>query len=88
MAKTKKTTIDDLAVIVKHGFDEMGGQLGGRMDKIETRMGKMEGAIHGLQEGQERIEMRLCNVAYRFELLELESRVKILESKMGIRSKE
>ena len=63
-----KMTIDDLAVIVKEGFD-------GVTDKLD----KLETDVTGLKEGQERIELRLDNVAYRFELVALEQRVKTLE---------
>ena len=54
-------TIDDLAVMIKDGFD------GVTKD------------IDELKKGQERIELRLDNVAYRFELVALEKRVEKLE---------
>jgi archaellum component FlaC len=98
MAKTKKTTLDDLARMVKVGFDETGKRLDGvekRLDGVEKRLGGgekrlngVEGEIESLKEGQERIELRLSNVAYRFELLELQGRVKILEEKMGVKRKD
>jgi archaellum component FlaC len=74
MAKTKKTTLDDLARMVKVGFDETGKRLDGvekRLDGVEKRLGRVEGDIESLKEGQERIELRLSNVGYRFELVEL-----------------
>ncbi len=37
----KKTTIDDLARMVKGGFDETGG----RLSKLENRVYKIEGAV-------------------------------------------
>jgi len=49
----KKATIDDLAIAVKSGFDDV--------DKQFKNTGKQ---LKGLQEGQERIELRLNNVAY------------------------
>jgi len=52
MAKTKKTTLDDLARMVKSGFDE-----------VEKRMDKNEQNIDLLKESSERIELRLANVA-------------------------
>ena len=68
-----KTTIDDLAVMVKGGFDAMDG----RFDKMENR-------LDGLEQGQEDIKLRLDNVAYRFELVELQRRVELVEKKVGI----
>lgn len=47
-------TIDDLAIMVKEGFE------------------RVEKDMDDLKQGQERIELRLDNVAYRFELVALE----------------
>ena len=68
-----KTTIDDLAVMVKGGFDTMDG----RFDKVENK-------LEVLEQGQEEIKLRLDNVAYRFELVELQRRVELVEKKVGI----
>ena len=60
MAKTKtnsKITIDKLAVMIQNGF------IG-----VDKRFEKMERDISGLKDGLERVELRLTNVAYRFEL--------------------
>jgi archaellum component FlaC len=91
MAKIKKTTLNDLARMVKVGFDETGKRLDGvekGLDGVEKRLGGVEGEIESLKEGQERIELRLSNVAYRFELIELQGRVKILEEKLGVKRKD
>lgn len=71
----KNITLDDLAGMVKGGFDEVNG----RLDKLETRFTTLE-------RGQEDIILKLDNVAYRFELVALEKRVKELEEKVGIKS--
>ena len=68
-----KTTIDDLAIMVKGGFDAMDG-----------RFDKMENKLEVLEQGQEEIKLRLDNVAYRFELVELQRRVELVEKKVGI----
>lgn len=60
----KKITTDDLAVMVKDGFDHM------------------EKRIDGLEKGQEEIKLKLDNVAYRFEVVELQRRVALLERKL------
>lgn len=66
--KRKETTIDDLAVMVKKGFDGMHGEMNSRFNKIDTRFDRLE-------RGHEDINLRLGEVAYRFELRELERRV-------------
>lgn len=50
-------TVDSLAVIVKNEFDNVNKQLGGMNTQLKE-----------LQQGQENIELKLTNVAYRFEL--------------------
>lgn len=69
--KNKKVTINDLAVMVKQGFDDATKQF----DKVNQR-------LNSLEQGQERIELRLTNVAYRFELVELQKRVEKIEKQV------
>ena len=71
----KNITIDDLAVAVKSGFDG-----------VDKKFNNIDKQLKSLLSGQERIELRLNNVAYRFELVELENRVKRLEMKVGLKS--
>ena len=66
---------DSLARMVKNGFDDMGGKI----EKIQTD-------IELLKQGEERIELRLTNDPYRFEVVDLRKRVLILEEKVGIKS--
>lgn len=73
MAKSK-ITMDHLAVMIKKGFD---GQ-----DKKFAAISK---DIGELKQGQEEIKLGLDNVAYRFELVALENRVKALEKHTGIK---
>jgi len=67
-------TIGELAGMVKAGFDQM---------TIEFRGVKKD--IQDLKTGQEEIKLRLDNVAYRFELIELQRRVQLLEQRAGIK---
>ena len=62
-------TIDDLAGMIKEGFEK----------DVKQGFEKVEKDIDDLKQGQERIELRLDNVAYRFELVALEKRVEALE---------
>ena len=71
----KKTTIDDLAIVVNAGFEGVNKQFEGVNKRLK-----------GLERGQEQIKLRLDNVAYRFELVELERRVKRMELKLGLKS--
>lgn len=72
--------IDELAMMTKRGFDEMGERMNKGFSEVNKRLGLLE-------EGQEEIKLRLDNVAYRFELVELQRRVEVLEKKMGLKVK-
>jgi len=75
MKKPKKaTTIDDLAIMVAKGFEG-----------VQEQLSPMRSDIKDLKEGQEQITLKLDNVAYRFEVVELQRRVDLLEKKVGIR---
>jgi len=73
MDKETKKEFQDLGRMVKKGFDYVDK----RFDKVESRLDILE-------QGQEDIKLRLDNVAYRFELKDLEKRVKKLELKSGL----
>jgi len=75
----KNITIDELGMMVKHGFDDVQQGMNNRFDKIDKE-------IKELKQGQENIELKLSNVAYRFELEEVKQRVIILEKKLGVKS--
>lgn len=93
MNKKSDMTIDDLALMVQQGFDDLTGRLkkhdskfdsiDQRFDKIDQRFDKIEEDISGLKDGQERNTLKLDNVAYRFELTDLERRVQFLEKRAG-----
>ena len=74
----KNITINDLAVMVKTGFDQMG-------DDIRRGFSATKAGFDILGQGQEDIKLRLDSVAYRFELVELQKRVEILEKRAGIK---
>ena len=74
------TSLDDLARMVKEGFDEVHGTIKAGFDKVDNRLTDIE-------KGQEEIKLRLTNVAYRFELEELGKRVKALEKAVLQKSK-
>ncbi|OGE82483.1 MAG: hypothetical protein A3B10_00200 [Candidatus Doudnabacteria bacterium RIFCSPLOWO2_01_FULL_44_21] len=51
---------------------------------VQTGFGGVEKRLNNLKEGQEEIKLKLDNVAYRFELVELQRRVELLEKKVGM----
>lgn len=63
-------TLNDLATMVKGGFDA-----------VDKRFGKIEGRFDILERDHEEIKLRLDNVPYRFELQEVVKRLEALESK-------
>ena len=80
--KNKKITIDDLAMMTKQGFDEVG-------ESMKQGFTMVNNNIRILSENNARehedIKLRLDNVAYRFELVELQKRVEILEKRAGVK---
>lgn len=81
--KTARMTISRLAGMIKQGFDEMGKDL----STLKNDLVGVKGGLQTLQTGQEDIKLRLDNVPYRFEFVELEKRVDRLEDVSGIGKK-
>ena len=77
----KETTNEDLARMVKKGFDGTDK----RFDKMDQRLEKVDARLDNLEQGQDEIKLRLDNVAYRFEVEDVKKRVKKIEFKLGIR---
>lgn len=69
--KRKKTTIDDLAVMVKHGFDETAkkADMDARFDGMETRLAK--------------VEARLEKTATKADIEQLEKEIALLRYDLG-----
>ncbi len=74
----KNVTLDDLATMVKGGFDEVN-------KKMDDGFNAVNGRLSSLEQGQEEIILKLDNVAYRFELVALQKRVEELEKRAGIK---
>lgn len=77
MAK-KNITLDNLAGMIKRSFDG-----------VDKRFDRIEKALKDFREENslehEEIKLRLSQVAYRFELEEIDKRLKRVESKLGIK---
>ena len=88
--KEKDITNNELARMVKTGFDEMGKQFGKvdkRFEQADKRFERVENRLTALETGQEDIKLRLDNVAYRFEIVEVQKRLKALEEIVLSKSK-
>jgi len=84
IAKNRSITSNDLARMVKRGFDGVDKRFegfDGRFDRFETALKNFreENALE-----HEEIKLRLSQVAYRFELEEMNKRLKRVEMKVGI----
>ncbi|MDO8523487.1 MAG: hypothetical protein Q7S12_04405 [bacterium] len=91
----KETTNDELARMIAKGFEETASKvdlmavktdinslkssiqhIDGRLDHLDARMGRMEADLDELKGG----------IVYKFEFEDLMSRVKYLETKLGVES--
>ena len=70
--KKREITLEDLAQTMNQSFGELEKNINRRFDQSEIKFKKLE-------DGQDQIIMKLSNVAYRFEVKELEARVSVLE---------
>ena len=89
MKKIKKNiTIDDLASMVARGFENTATKsdikrLEDKLSSLITKVSLLVAKLSWLERGQEDIKLKLDNVAYSFELVELQLRVELLEKKVG-----
>ncbi|MBM3205744.1 hypothetical protein FJZ41_02790 [Candidatus Shapirobacteria bacterium] len=83
--KKKNISIDQLAQMVQRGFNETAVNMDRRFEHVDKRFDAVDKRLDKLEQGHEEIKLRLDNVAYRFELVELQRRVEILEKKTGIK---
>lgn len=92
--KIKNTTIDDLAIMITKGFEEMAT----KSDLLELEKEMKEGFIkvhddityiHGNLDAIEReitdIKKKLDNIVYRHEFETLRDRIASLEKKLGLK---
>ena len=72
---------EDLARMIKKGFDHNDK----RFDAVDKRFDRVESRLDNLDKGQEEIKLKLNNVAYRFEVEDLDKRLRKVEIKLGLR---
>jgi len=84
MERETKKEFQNLGRMIKKGFDHVDK----RFDNVDKRFNKVNGRLDILEQGQEEIKLKLDNVAYRFELKELEERFEKrlhkIELKLGL----
>jgi len=73
----KEIGLEDLAIMVTKGFDDMEKRIGERFDRLEKGQAALE-------KGHEEIKMDLGRRVSIFDHKELEFRVERLEEKVGI----
>jgi len=78
--KKNDEKIDRLALAIKKGFDENTKQ----HQKLFDRLDKHGERLSNLEQGQEDIKLKLDQVAYKFEVQELDRRLKKIEAKLGL----
>ena len=73
--------IDQLALAVKRGFNGVDK----RFDENTKQHQQIFDRTDNLEQGQEEIKLKLDKVAYRFEVQELDRRLKRVEAKLKIK---
>ena len=81
--KPNGTTIDDLAVMIKNGFDNTANKKD--VEEIRADLTKLDGKVDKIDERLIVVEKKLDRALYT-ELTHLEARVTRLEQKTGIKS--
>ncbi len=84
MDKQTKKEFDILARMINKRFDGVTSQMAKKED-VDARFDHIEKRMDTLEQGHEEIKLRLDNVAYHFELVELQRRVEILEKRAGVK---
>ena len=91
LIKKGSNEVENLTVMVKEGFDGVDEKIDQEINGVKGEINGVKGEIRGINikldilgRGLEEVKMRLSNVAYRFELVDLEKRVDVVEGKLGI----
>jgi hypothetical protein len=74
MDKQTKKEFDNLGGMIKRGFDGVDKRFEGvdkRFEGVDKRFDRLDKRMDTFEQGHEEIKLRLDNVAYRFELVEL-----------------
>lgn len=80
----KITTIEDLAVMIQGEFSHVREEFNGGFTALNKRLDSIVEEVLAIKMDLEQVKSTLANVAYRFEIQDLEKRIKIVENKLGI----
>jgi len=86
MKKKKITTIEDLAVLMQNEFlsiQERFDGVDGRFDQVDEQFDEMKEEIKELRRDIEDLKLRTGEMVFRFEIKEIEKRLRKLELKLG-----
>jgi predicted nucleic acid-binding Zn-ribbon protein len=81
MKKKKIKTIEDLGMLVQQEFLTVNE----RFSAVDKNLEKLRNEILELKSDVEDIKLRMGEVAFRFEIQDVERRLKKLEMKVGLR---
>jgi len=92
--KKKKTTIEDLAILVVNGFDEVKGELvevKNGLSGVKGEVSNLKTRVASVEYGQYEIQKKINGVASNYDLAKMESkterRFQKIEAKIGIKQK-
>ena len=80
-AKTKKITLEDLAMMTQKGFAGMDERLGNMRVEMGKRFDKVEGRLDKVEDRLGRVEDRLANVEYLISS-DINKRMEVVEHKV------
>lgn len=83
MNEEKKITIEELAAMVKKGFDDTGNKIGALEKKMDERLGNLEHKVNQIDRRLFSIEEDVAEIKTK-KHKELEKRVTFIEHKLGI----
>ena len=86
--ENKDITINELAVMIKNGFDSVDEKFEGvydRFDQVDARFNQVDARLDKLEYNQRTILTRLEDVVYKTELDQLKERIKIIEEAISIK---
>lgn len=83
-AKTKKVTLEDLAMMTQKGFvamDKRFDNVENRLDRVESRLDNVENRLDNVENRLDKIENRLANVEYLISS-DISKRMEVVEHKV------
>ena len=87
--KKKITTIEDLAVLAQNEFsaihEKMDVGFSAIHEKMDIRFKEIKNEILEIKSDLEDLKLRMGNMVFRFEIQDVEKRLKRIEEKIGLK---